>query len=93
MGLLNKVLNFINNRSNQSLNEVTIEKAKFIKDFSMDNKQLKDLELLASKLKEGEKKEKVSRDIYYQKQGSYGENKVYFELKNRVFYLSYVCMT
>lgn len=90
MGLLNKVLNFINNRSNQSLNEVTIEKAKFIKDFSMDNKQLKDLELLASKLKEGEKKEKVRRDIYYQKQGSYGENKVYFELKNS--FLPVLCL-
>ncbi|MEL7597416.1 MAG: hypothetical protein AAGU01_04350 [Clostridiaceae bacterium] len=39
MGLLNKVLNFINNSSNQNLNEVNLEKAKFVKDFSMDNKQ------------------------------------------------------
>ncbi|MCY6483000.1 HRDC domain-containing protein [Clostridium aestuarii] len=89
MGLLNKVFKIISG-NNENLNEVNIDKARFLKDFSMENKQLKDLELLAGKLKDGEKKDKVNRNIYYQKQGLYGEKKVYFELKNT--FLPIICL-
>lgn len=89
MGLFNKVLKIISG-NDTNLNEVNMDKSKFLKKFSMENKQLKDLELLASKLKEGEKKDNVNRNIYYQKQGIYGEKKVYFELKNT--FLPIICL-
>lgn len=90
MGLFSKVIKAISQNNNADLKEVNIEKAKFIKDFSMENRQLKELEKLAYKLKDGDKKDKVNKAIYYQKQGLYGEKNVYFELKNT--FLPILCL-
>jgi hypothetical protein len=60
----------------------TIDKPIFVKDFSNDNTQLKDLEDLFDKLKDGEKKDIIERDIMLQRQGISGESNVYYELKN-----------
>jgi len=60
----------------------TIDKPIFIKDFSKDNTQLKDLEDLFGKLKDGEKKDIIERDIMLLKYGITGERSVHFELKN-----------
>jgi hypothetical protein len=60
----------------------TINKPIFIKDFSNDNTQLKDLEDLFDRLKDGEKKDIIERDIMLQRQGISGESNVYYELKN-----------
>lgn len=59
----------------------SIDGPTFLKDFSKDNKQLKDLEKLYSKLKDGDKKNSIGRDIRALKQGLNGENNVYYELK------------
>ena len=60
----------------------TIDKTIFIKDFSNDNTQLKDLEELFNKLKDGERKDIIERDIMLQRQGISGESNVHYELKN-----------
>lgn len=60
----------------------SIDKPIFVKDFNNDNTQLKDLEDLFDKLKDGEKKDIIERDIMLQRQGISGENNVYYELKN-----------
>lgn len=60
----------------------TIDKPTFIKDFSKDNIQLKDLEELSLKLKDWDKKELIEKDIMFSKQGISGESNVYYELKN-----------
>ena len=60
----------------------TIDKLIFIKDFNNDNTQLKDLEDLFDKLKDGEKKDIIEKDIMLQKYGISGEGNVHYELKN-----------
>ena len=60
----------------------TITKPIFTKDFSNGTTQLKDLEDLICRLKDGEKKDLIERDIMLQKYGMAGENNVYYELKN-----------
>lgn len=54
----------------------------FAKEFADENSQIDDLERLSIKLKEGEKKERIRKDIQLLKAGIKGEKKVYFELKN-----------
>ncbi|MDP4147386.1 MAG: NERD domain-containing protein [Bacillota bacterium] len=54
----------------------------FIKEFSKENQQLKDLEQILGTLNDAEKKERISRDIAYLKQGMIGEQNVNFELQN-----------
>lgn len=60
----------------------SIDGPTFIKDFSKDNSQLKDLEELCEKLMDGDKRKNVVKDIYALKQGLNGENNVYYELKS-----------
>jgi hypothetical protein len=60
----------------------TIDKPIFIKDFSNDNTQLKDLENLFHRLKDGEKKDIIERDMMLLKYGISGESNVHYELKN-----------
>ena len=59
----------------------TIVKPIFIKDFCNDNTQLKDLQDLSDKLKDGEKKDIIEKDIMLQKYGISGESNVHYELK------------
>ena len=68
----------------------TIDKPIFIKDFCNNNTQLSDLEELFDKLKYGEKKDIIERDIMLQKQGISGESNVHYELKNS--FMPMVCM-
>jgi len=60
----------------------TIVKPIFIKNFCNDNTQLKDLEELFNKLKVGEKKDIIEKDIMLQRYGISGESNVHYELKN-----------
>lgn len=53
----------------------------FLKEFEKENKQLRDLIELSKKVTSN-KKELIERDILYLKHGLYGENNVYYELKN-----------
>lgn len=53
----------------------------FLKEFEMENDQLKDLIELSNKIVSN-KKELIERDITYLKQGLSGEQNVYYELKN-----------
>jgi len=82
MGLFKKIFNLGINEKKDILKEVNIDKPIFIKDFSKENEQINDLEKLAKLLKEGDKKSKIIKDIYYIKQGISGESNVYYELKN-----------
>jgi len=59
----------------------TIEKPIFIKDFSYENDQLKELIELSNKVV-SYKKKLIERDINFIKQGLDGEHNVYYELKN-----------
>ena len=68
----------------------TIDKPIFIKDFCNNNTQLSDLEELFDKLKDGEKKDIIERDIMLQKQGISGESNVHYELKNS--FMPMVCL-
>lgn len=56
----------------------------FLKDFTRDNEKLRNLEDLLEKTKDTDlaQANKLRKDIYLKKQGLYGENSVYFELKN-----------
>jgi len=62
----------------------------FVKDFSLNNKQLDDLTSLSKRLKDGSKKDLIERDIMYLKYGIEGEKKVHFELKNS--FLPMLCL-
>lgn len=68
----------------------TIKHPQFIKDFTKENKQLNDLKELSNKLKSGDKKELIERDISFLKYGLEGEKNVYFELKNS--FLPILCL-
>jgi len=70
--------------------EKTIKSPIFIKDFTKENKQLADLEELASNLKDGEKKNLINRDIAFLKKGIEGESNVYYEIKNS--FLPIICL-
>ena len=59
----------------------TIEKPIFIKDFSYENDQLKELLELSNKVVSNKKK-LIERDINFIKQGLDGEHNVYYELNN-----------
>ncbi|WP_411349312.1 NERD domain-containing protein [Paenibacillus sp. WLX2291] len=60
----------------------TIQSPTFTKEFSKENQQLLALNELLNKVTEGEKKDKIEKDIKLLKYGIDGENNVYFELKN-----------
>jgi hypothetical protein len=62
----------------------------FVKDFDQDNQQLQDLIQLSEKVKNGQKKDNILRDITFLKQGIAGEKNVYFELKNS--FLPLLCL-
>lgn len=62
----------------------------FIKDFSKDNLNLKNLEHLLTCNDDIELKNKLKKDIHLIKQGLEGENNVYFELKNSL--LPMICL-
>lgn len=63
----------------------TITKPIFIKDFTDENMQLKQLEDLSQKLANVAKKEIIERDIAFLRQGISGEKNLYYELKNSFF--------
>jgi superfamily II DNA helicase RecQ len=90
MGLFKKIFNLGNNVEKDILKEANIDKPIFVKEFSKENEQITDLEKLADLLKEGDKKSKIIKDIYYLKQGISGENNVYYELKNS--FLPILCL-
>lgn len=60
----------------------SISKPVFIKEFSKENQQIEDLEKIMATLEDGEKKDRIGKDISYLKQGIFGEQNVFFELKN-----------
>lgn len=62
----------------------------FTKDFESENPQLNQLLELYPRIKPGQKKDWVARDIAYVKQGIEGERNVYFELKNS--FLPILCL-
>lgn len=62
----------------------------FLKDFTMDNKQLHDLEQLSVRLRPSEKKDLINRDIAFLKKGIEGEKNVYYEIKNS--FLPLLCL-
>lgn len=62
----------------------------FIKDFSKDNLNLKNLENLLACNDDIDLKNKLKKDIHLIKQGLEGENNVYFELKNSL--LPMICL-
>lgn len=62
----------------------------FIKDFSKENLNLKNLEHLLTCNDDIELKNKLKKDMHLIKQGLEGENNVYFELKNSL--LPMVCL-
>lgn len=70
--------------------ERTLKSPIFLKDFTKENKQLNDLRELSNKVKDGNKKDLVERDIAFLKSGIEGENNVYFELKNS--FLPLLCL-
>ncbi len=70
--------------------ERTITSPIFIKKFSKENQQIRDLEDLAKRLKSKVKKELILRDISYLKKGMDGENNVYYELENS--FLPILCL-
>lgn len=84
MGLLDKAANSLLS------NFLNITEPKFMKEFTKDNNQLNDLLELSKRLKNGDKKELVDRDIIYLKSGLHGENNVYFEIKNS--FIPLICL-
>lgn len=62
----------------------------FIKDFSKDNLNLKNLENILACNDDIDLKNKLKKDIHLIKQGLEGENNVYFELKNSL--LPMICL-
>ncbi|OOM14532.1 HRDC domain-containing protein [Clostridium saccharobutylicum] len=76
MGFISKLFNI------ESSQFKTITKPKAIKEFSTENDNLKILDELLSKLKNDEKKDRVSKEIKAMKRGLQGEKTVDFELKN-----------
>lgn len=67
-----------------------IKKPIFLKDFNMQNKQIKDLEVLLPKINNKSKNFLIHKDIITLKEGLAGENNVYYELKNS--YVPMLCL-
>lgn len=84
MGIISKLLNI------ESSQFKTITKPTAIKEFSMENNNLKVLDELLSKLKNDEKKELVNKDIKAMNRGLQGEKTVGFELRNCMSPLLYL---
>ncbi|MBV7273764.1 NERD domain-containing protein [Clostridiaceae bacterium UIB06] len=83
MGLFKGLLDtFINKTSSLQKNMELISHPVFIKEFCKENVQIEDLQNIMITLDDEEKKERISRDITYLKQGMFGEQNVFFELKN-----------
>lgn len=62
----------------------------FLKDFTKESSQLKDLENLYNRIKDGEKKSNIGKDIYALRKGIDGENNTYFELRHSN--VPFICM-
>lgn len=84
MGFITNLLNMENAQFK------TITKPTAIKEFSTENDNIKALGDLLSKLKNGEKKELVNKEIRAMKRGLQGEKAVEFELKNCILPFLYL---
>lgn len=84
MGLLNQAAKSL------LANFIEITEPEFMKEFTKENQQLNDLLMLSKKLKDGDKRELIERDIVYLKAGIAGEQKVDYELKNS--FLPFICL-
>lgn len=84
MGIFNKAANSLLS------NFTTITEPVFLKEFTSENSQLKDLIELSSKLKDSDKKDLVERDILYLRAGISGEKNVYYEIKNS--FIPLICL-
>lgn len=83
MGLFKGLVDtFINKAGFGTKKMESISEPVFIKEFSKENQQIEDLERIIATLEDGEKKERISKDISYLKQGMSGEQNVSFEIKN-----------
>lgn len=82
MGLMDKLIDLAVYGSRPMKN---IDRPTFLKEFSKENPQLKDLEELSIKISNIYKRNIVEKDIYALKRGIEGENNVYYELKNCSF--------
>jgi hypothetical protein len=83
MGLFKGLVDtFINKAGFGQKKMESISEPVFIKEFCKENQQIQDLEKIVATLKDGKKKERISKDISYLKQGMFGEKNVFFELKN-----------
>lgn len=76
MGFISNLLNMKNSQFK------TITRPTAIKEFKVENDNLKVLDGLLSKLKTDEKKELVNKEIKAMKWGMQGEKTVNFELRN-----------
>ncbi len=68
----------------------TITEPTFMKEFTKESQQLNSLIELSGKLKEGDKKERIDRDIVYLKAGINGESRVNYEIQNS--FLPLICL-
>jgi hypothetical protein len=82
MGLMDKLIDLAVYGSRPMKN---IDRPTFLKEFSKENPQLKDLEELSLKINNAYKRNIIEKDIYALKRGIEGENNVYYELKNCSF--------
>ncbi len=71
-------------------NFITITEPTFMKEFTKESNQLNDLIELSKKLKDGDKKDHIERDIIWLKTGIAGENNVYYEIKNS--FIPLICL-
>ncbi len=84
MGILGKAASILS----EAL--TTITEPTFMKEFTKENQQLDSLIDLSSRLKDGEKKEQVDRDIMYLRAGISGESRVNYEIQNS--FLPLICL-
>lgn len=83
MGLFKGLVDtFINKAGFGQKKMESISEPVFIKEFSKENQQIEDLEKIIATLEDGEKKDRINKDISYLKKGMFGEQNVFFELKN-----------
>lgn len=82
MGLLDKIKSSILGSSKSVQDTFVPHEPRFIKDFSMNNKNLDELQKIYDSISHSSKLETIQRDINFIKKGLYGEKQVAFELKN-----------
>jgi hypothetical protein len=84
MGIFDKATNSLLS------NFASIKEPVFLKEFTSESNQLKDLIELSEKLKDGDKKDIVERDILYLRAGISGEKNVNYEIKNS--FIPLICL-